>query len=349
MLLRAAALAGTRITHVPSILLSRRDPARRHGTKSRHRAAARRHLGALTHEACTVRAANGVLRIVYPLPKAPPLASIIIPTRDRADLLRACVAGLLHRTAYPNLEILLLDNGSTECQALALLDELARDRRVRVLPQPGPFDWSALNNVGVEQMNGDVAILLNNDTEVIEPDWLREMVSQAIRPEIGIVGAKLLYADRSVQHAGVVLGPAGRATHMWRHAPGDAPGYLNQLVVARQATVVTGACLAIRRSVYQEVGGCEAGGLAVTWNDADLCLRVQAIGLRVLWTPYARLLHVEQATRGTDDTPDNQARFARERAWMRARWNDAIDADRFHNPNLIPDEGRPQPHLRVVW
>ena len=198
-------------------------------------------------------------------------------------------------------------------------------------------------------MAGEVAVLLNNDTEVIEPGWLREMVSQAIRPEVGVVGAKLLYRDRTVQHAGVVLGPAGRATHMWRHAEGEARGYLDQLVVTRQVTVVTGACLAIRREVYRGVGGCEADNLAVTWNDSDLCLRVRAIGLRVIWTPYARLLHVEQASRGTDDTRENQERFARERAWMRARWNGAIDADSFHPPDIIPDEGRPAPYLRVHW
>ena len=272
-----------------------------------------------------------------------------MPTRDRADLLQNCIGGLLQRTAYPKLEVVILDNGSTDSQAVALLHDLAQDRRVRVLSQPGPFNWSALNNYGVSQMRGEVAVLLNNDTEVIEADWLRELVTQAIRPEIGIVGAKLLYADRTVQHAGVVLGPAGRATHMWRHARGDSRGYLDQLIVTRQATVVTGACLAIRREVYRAAGGCEADRLAVTWNDSDLCLRVRALGLRVLWTPYAQLLHLEQATRGTDDTADNQERFARERDWMRARWNGAIDADPFHNPNLIPDEGRPQPHLRVIW
>ncbi|RYF22128.1 MAG: glycosyltransferase [Oxalobacteraceae bacterium] len=349
MLLRISAIAGTRIAHVPSILLSRRDPVRPGGITSRHGTAARRHLAALGQSGCTVQVSNNVLRVIYPLPKTPPLASIIIPTRDRADLLRTCVTGLFNRTAYPDVEVVLLDNGSTEPEAVALLNELAQDRRVRILAQPGPFNWSALNNAGVEHMRGEVAILLNNDTEVIEPDWLREMVSHAIRPEVGIVGAKLLYADRSVQHAGVVLGPAGRATHMWRHAPGDAPGYLNQLITTRQVTVVTGACLAIRRTVYDAIGGCDASNLAVTWNDSDLCLRARAHGLRVLWTPHARLLHLEQATRGTDDTPDNQDRFARERAWMRARWNGAIDADPFHNPNIIPDEAQPQPHLRVAW
>lgn len=349
LLLRAAAAPGTRISHLPSVLLSRRDPVQPHGTHPVHQAAAHRHLAEAGHGGCTVQGENGVLRVVYPVPKTAPVVSLIIPTRDRADLMKSCMAGLLQRTRYPAMEILVIDNGSADPEALGVLRHVSQDRRVRVLPHPGPFNWSALNNFGVGAMSGDVAVLLNNDTEVIEPDWLRELVSQALRPEVGIVGAKLLYPDRTVQHAGVVLGPAGRATHMWRHAPGDARGYLDQLIIARQVTVVTGACLAIRREVYQEVGGCEADSLAVTWNDSDLCLKVRAAGLRVIWTPYARLLHLEQATRGTDDNPENQVRFAAERDWMRARWNGAIDADPFRNSNIIPDESQPEPYMRVHW
>lgn len=350
LLLRASAGPATRITHLPSLLLSRRDRARAtpHGTHRAHRMAARRYLGMVGHGDCTVRSENGTLRVIYPLPKAPPLTSVIVPTRDRADLMRTCMDGLLQRTEYPDMEVVIVDNGSVEPDAMALLQDLSRDRRVRVLTQPGPFNWSALNNLGVDRMRGEVAVLLNNDTEVIDPGWLRELVSQAIRPEVGVVGAKLLYVDRTVQHAGVVFGPAGRATHMWRHAPGDARGYLDQLISTRQVTVVTGACLAIRREVYLAAGGCDAENLPVTWNDSDLCLRVRSRGLRTIWTPHARLLHLEQATRGTDETPERQQRFARERAWMRARWNGAIDADPFLNPNILPSEAEPRPHLRVA-
>ena len=209
---------------------------------------------------------------------------------------------------------------------------------MRVLPQPGPFNWSALNNAGVDFMQGQVVVLLNNDTDVLEPGWLRELVSQAMRPEVGVVGAKLLYGDGRVQHAGVVLGPTGRSGHMWRYMPGDARGYLDQLVATRRVTAMTGACLAMRRDIYLAAGGCDAEGLPITWNDVDLCLRIRALGLQAIWTPYARMLHLEQATRGTDDTPENHIRFLREQAWMRARWGDAIDHDPFWSPNLLPSE-----------
>jgi GT2 family glycosyltransferase len=348
LLLRAAAaIPPARIAHIPAVLLSRRGPLPPHGTAPTHQRAARRILRAGGHHGGCVREERGTLRVVYPLPRMPPRASIIIPTRDRAELLRICMDGLLRRTDYPALEVVIVDNGSTAPEALALLHDLARDQRVRVLPQPGPFNWSALNNAGVGQMRGEVAVLLNNDIDVLDSGWLRELVSQALRPEVGIVGAKLLYPDRSVQHAGVVLGPAGRATHMWRHAAEEARGYLDQLIVTRQATSMTGACLALRREVYIAAGGCDAEYLPITWNDTDLCLRIQALGLRAIWTPHACLLHLEQASRGSDDTPERQQRFVRERAWMRARWNGLLDADPFLSPHLIPSEADPEPRLAV--
>ncbi len=310
-LLRAAALTEpARIAHLPEVLLSRR------GSEAAVRPA----------------------RIIYALPNPPPRLSVIIPTRDRADLLRACTAGLLHRTDYPDLELVIVDNGSAQPEAVRLLSELDADRRVRVLAQPGPFNWSALNNAGVAAMQGEVAVLLNNDIEVIEPGWLREMAAQAIRPEVGAVGAKLLYPDGRVQHAGVVLGPHGRGTHVWRFSAAEAPGYLDQLRVLRRVTAVTGACLAIRRVTYQQAGGCDEA-LPVTWNDVDLCLRVRRLGLQVVWTPYARLIHREQASRGSDDTPERQASFRAAEAIMRTRWGDALDRDPFWSPHLRPAEG----------
>jgi GT2 family glycosyltransferase len=248
------------------------------------------------------------------------------------------MGGLMQRTDYAALELLIVDNGSTEPAALRLLDDLAHDGRVRVLARPGPFNWSALNNAGVAAMRGEVALLLNNDIEVIEPGWLQELVAHAIRPEVGAVGAKLLYPDGRVQHAGVALGPDGRGTHVWRFSPAEAPGYLDQLRVVRQVSAVTGACLAVRRAIYQQAGGCDEA-LPITWNDVDLCLRVKALGLQVVWTPHARLLHREQATRGTDDKPERQALFRQAQDVMRARWGEAIDKDPFWSSNLRPGEG----------
>lgn len=337
LLAAAAATDEARIVHVPRVALSRREgPGASPGGPAAVAAAAR-FLRAKGQDgsACLE---DGLVRVEYPLPDPPPLVSIIVPTKNRADLLRRCVEGVLARTDYPALEVVIVDNGSTELAAVRLLRRLARDRRVRVVPRPGAFNWSALNNAGVDAMRGTVAVLLNNDTDVLDSGWLREMVSQAMRPEVGAVGAKLLYGNGAIQHAGVVLGPDGRGIHAWRFLPGGIRGYEDQLAITRRVSAVTGACLAIRRDVYRAAGGCDAEHLPVTWNDVDLCLRVRALGLHTVWTPHARLLHLEQASRGTDDTPENQVRFRREQAWMRHRWGDAISRDPFWNPNLLPCE-----------
>jgi GT2 family glycosyltransferase len=318
---------------------------------SRRRTAQRHLLGSGSPDGRVVidERQNGpaLLRVVHSLSDAPKV-SVIVPTRDRADLMRMCADGVLHRTDYPNIELLVIDNDSAQPDAVALLADLASDLRVRVLAAPGPFNWSALNNAGVEAARGEVVVLLNNDIDVIDPGWLREIASQAMRYEVGVVGAKLLYPDGGIQHAGVALGPAGRATHVWRHSPGDAPGYLDTLAVVRQVTAMTGACLALRRAVYLAAGGC-AEELSVTWNDVDLCLRVRALGLRAIWTPHARLLHLEQASRGTDEIPERQERYRRERDWMRARWGTALDDDAFFSPHLrrSEDPRETEPRLAV--
>ncbi len=343
LLLAAAALTrAERIVHVPALWLSRTAPA-----GPAPAAAAIAFLAATGEPGCTVSSEQGRLRVHHPLPEPPPGASIIIATRNRAGLLERCMDGLLNRTDYPALEVIIVDNGSDEPDALALLERLGREARVRVVRQPGPFNWAALNNAGVAQMTGQVAVLLNNDTEVLDPGWLREMVAQAMRPGVGAVGAKLLYPDRTIQHAGVVLDTRGHALHMWRRRGAAEPGHDDTLVVTREVTAVTGACLAIRREVYEAIGGCDAENLPVTWNDVDLCLRVREHGLRVIWTPHACLLHMEQASRGSDDTPENDARFRREQAWMRRRWQGALTADPFLNPNLLYSET--EVRLAVDW
>ena len=338
VLLRAAAATTPgRIVHVPALLLSRRRPA-----PCPDPGQVRRHLDATDQPNCRVEAHAGVLRILRPLPEPPPRVSVVVATRDRAELLAACLDGLLHRTDYPDLEVVVIDNGSSASDALAILSRARADPRVRVLGRPGPFNWAALNNDGVRGSTGAVVVLLNNDTEVIEPGWLRELVSQAVRPDVGAVGAKLLYPDHTIQHAGVLLDGKDHALHSWRGMDGEAPGYQHSLVVVRDVVAVTGACLAMRRDVFDAVGGCDAANLPVTWNDVDLCLRVRERGLRVLWTPHARLLHHEQATRGSDATSENDRRFRREQAYMRHRWRETLRIDPFENGLLVRDEGAPR-------
>ena len=268
------------------------------------------------------------------LPQPAPPVSVIIPVRDRAALLERCLEGLLTQTGYPNLEVLVVDNGSVEGETLHLLQRARHDERVRVRAQPGPFNWSALNNAGAQAASGDLLLLLNNDVEVIAPDWLAAMAGHAMRPEIGIVGARLVFPAGGLQHGGVLLGPHGQAVHAMTHAAEGEAGYLGQVALPRDLSAVTGACLAIRRAVFEEVGGLEAESLRVGWSDIDLCLRVRRAGYRVLWLPDAVLVHHEMATRGRDAALAQQARHEIERAALRRRFPAETDRDPFLNPNL---------------
>jgi O-antigen biosynthesis protein len=262
---------------------------------------------------------------------------VIVPTRDHPELLAQCAAGVLNRTDYRNLELLIVDNGSIEPAMRTLLDHLVcEDNRVRVLHYPGPFNYSALNNAAAREAKGEILVLLNNDIDVIDSGWLRELVSQAIRPDVGIVGSKLLYANEQVQHAGIVLGPEGYTTHLYRFASKNEPGYLGQLALPRTLSAVTGACVAIRREVYFEVGGLDEVNLPVTFNDIDLCLKLGEYGYRVVWTPYAELFHLECASRGLDNSRETQKRFLEEWMHVRRLWGSLLEsADPYHNPNVL--------------
>ena len=274
------------------------------------------------------------------LPATVPLVSVIIPTRNGAHLLERCVSGLLDKTDYPAIELLVVDNGSTEADALALLQRLSGDARIRVLHDASPFNWSALNNLAAKQATGEVLLLLNNDISVVQPGWLRSMVGHAMRPDVGVVGARLLFPNGRLQHGGVLLGPRGAAVHALTGAADDAAGYLAQVMLLRDLSAVTGACLAIRRALFDELGGLEQDHLRVAWSDIDLCLRAREAGYRVLWDPDATLVHHEMATRGQDVSLPQQARHEVERAYMRRRWPDAIDRDPFLNPALRADPDR---------
>ncbi|GGF72879.1 hypothetical protein GCM10007301_35870 [Azorhizobium oxalatiphilum] len=273
-------------------------------------------------------------RIVRPLPAIVPKVSVIVPTRDRADLLAVCARGVLETTRYPDLELIIVDHQSREAATLRLFDELRRDRRVRIIPFVGEFNFSAINNFAMSQSQGDVIALLNNDIEITHPDWLEEMVPLAMRPDTGAVGAKLYYPDGTIQHAGVVAGLGGPAGHAFAFAPGDTLGDHGRAVLTRTVSAVTAACLVIRREAYQGVGGFNAEELPVAFNDIDLCFRLQRAGYRNVWTPFAELVHHESASRGKEETPEQKARFARDEAYMQACWGDLIRNDPFYNPNL---------------
>ena len=324
-----------RVSHVPAVLCHRAvEPA---WNPEAARDLARAHLARTGTPQARVSPAPLVpqwSRIERPLPSPQPLVSVIVPTRDGAGLLKACAEGLLAWTDYDNIELLIVDNGSEEPATFALFETLLADPRVRILPQPGPFNFSALNNRAAEQARGEVLLLLNNDTEVIEPGWLAEMVSHALRPEVGAVGAKLIYANGRIQHAGVVLGRGTEITHQLRLAERTDPGPDGELALTRTVAAVTGACLAVRRSVFVEAGGLDEVNLAVGFNDIDLCLRIAALGYRNVWTPFACLFHLESVSRGHDEAPEKRERMMRELNWMTATWGPALAHDRHHNTNL---------------
>ena len=324
-----------RVSHVPAVLCHRAvEPA---WNPEAARDLARAHLARTGTPQARVSPAPLVpqwSRIERPLPSPQPLVSVIVPTRDGAGLLKACAEGLLAWTDYDNIELLIVDNGSEEPATFALFETLLADPRVRILPQPGPFNFSALNNRAAEQARGEVLLLLNNDTEVIEPGWPAEMVSHALRPEVGAVGAKLIYANGRIQHAGVVLGRGTEITHQLRLAERTDPGPDGELALTRTVAAVTGACLAVRRSVFVEAGGLDEVNLAVGFNDIDLCLRIAALGYRNVWTPFACLFHLESVSRGHDEAPEKRERMMRELNWMTATWGPALAHDRHHNTNL---------------
>ena len=285
-------------------------------------------------------------RVHYPVPTPAPRVSLIIPTRNRLEFLQPCVESLLAKTTYPNFELLIVDNDSDDPATLAYLraldrgtglptrDSAATSPRVRVIHSPGEFNYSALNNFAVGHTDAPIIGLLNNDLEVINADWLDEMVSHALRPEIGCVGAKLYYPDDRIQHAGVILGIGGVAAHAWQTHPRGAAGQAHRNLLQQNLSAVTAACLVIRRELYLQVGGLNADQLKVAFNDVDFCLKVRAAGFHNLWTPYAELYHHESASRGKEDTLEKRDRFRSEVEYMRATWGDLLDADPAYNPNL---------------
>ncbi|MBS1189596.1 MAG: glycosyltransferase [Rhodocyclaceae bacterium] len=282
----------------------------------------------------------GTIRVLYPLP-ATPRVSVIIPTRDQFALLERCVDTLLSQTKYPDFEVLIVDNGSRDPTACAYLEGIARlgDPRIRVIAYDLPFNFSAMNNLAAREATGSLLLLLNNDTAVLHEDWLDEMVSLALQPAVGAVGARLLHPDGTIQHAGVVLGLAGPAEHPFIGWPNDRPSVLHRTHASQQFSAVTAACMLISKELYMSVGGMDEDNFKVSYNDVDLCLKVKARGKRILWTPYATLLHEGSATQRQGEqaappSPEKLARFATEQEAMYRRWLPHLTRDPAHNPNL---------------
>jgi len=273
------------------------------------------------------------LQVRYAL-DSEPLVSIIVPTRDQKDLLSRCVDGILKRTQYGKLELLIVDNRSQEGATQAYLEQIAADPRVRVLRYDQPFNFSLINNWAATQASGEILLFLNNDTEVIGPQWLRHMVANACRSEVGAVGAKLLYPSGRVQHGGVILGMSGVGGHFHLGRRQHDPGYFGRALLQQNLSAVTAACLAMRRKVLDEVGGFNGHDLRVAFNDVDLCLRIRQRGYLIVWTPLAELYHHESVSRGSDLLPVRHREFLQENEYMRSKWGSMLDRDPYFNPNL---------------
>jgi O-antigen biosynthesis protein len=336
-------VAPAMIRHVPYVLVHRRSPtveaAKKPGFAISARHALQDHLDRLGIRAMVEASRSGnYFRVRRMLPAAPPRVSIIIPTRDHVDFLRGSVESILRQTNYPNYEIVIIDNRSVDSGTLSYLARLAERPDTRVLRFDHPFNFSAINNFAAEQCNSPMLAFLNNDLLVINDDWLTEMVSQAIRPEVGAVGAMLYYPDDVIQHAGIIIGFGGVAVNCYNGRKRGSTGYFCRAELLQNYSAVTAACLLTRAEVFAEVGGFNENHLPVAFNDVDYCLRLRERGYLVTWTPYAELYHLESVSRGDDMSPSKIDRFRRDQAYMAERWAHVLSNDPYYSPNLSLDE-----------
>jgi GT2 family glycosyltransferase len=263
-----------------------------------------------------------------------PLVSLVIPTKNGQALVKACIDSILQKTTYENYEILLIDNNSDDPDAIQYFQELNEHPKIRLLAYPFEFNYSAINNFAVSNAQGSIIGLVNNDIEVISPNWLSLMLGQVIRPDIGCVGAKLLYADGRVQHAGVVLGYGGGAGHAHKYFPRHHFGYMNRLGATGNYSAVTAACLMVKKEDYLAVNGLDEVAFRVAFNDVDFCLKIVGLGRRNIYCAEAELFHHESVSRGFEDTDEKRARFDSELSALRENWADYIQCDPAYNPNL---------------
>lgn len=276
----------------------------------------------------------GTTEVHWSLPEPRPTVSVIVATRDRVELLRTCVEGVLQQTDYSELELIIADNGSVEPETLAYMDEVAKDPRVQIVRWPHPFNYSAINNFAATHARGEFLCLLNNDIEIIDPDWLTEMMREACQQGIGAVGARLLYPDHTIQHAGVAIGIGNAAGHAHRGQSKANPGYFAQTHIARGATAVTAACLLVRKEHFDAVAGLDEKQLAVAYNDVDFCLKLRERGLSNIYTPLATLIHHESKSRGLDFAPEHLERYLKELSVFQERWNATQIIDPWHHRHL---------------
>lgn len=274
----------------------------------------------------------GFYRVKYPV-KGKPLVSILIPNKDQVDTLDKCLRSIEERTDYDNYEIIIIENNSTEQKTFDYYNQICNDK-IRVVYWKKEFNYSAINNFGVDQAKGEYLLLLNNDMEVISRDWMSELLGHCQRPEVGAVGARLYYPDDTVQHAGIIIGIGGVAGSVFVGMKRGYTGYMHRAAIQQDLSAVTAACMMIKRSVFEEAGRLEEQ-LKVAFNDVDLCLKIRKNGYLIVYDPYVELYHYESKTRGAEDTKEKVRRFQSEIEYMRCHWIDILkNGDPAYNPNL---------------
>lgn len=295
-------------------------------------------LGYRNFEIESTRAFATIFRIKYELTSRP-LVSIIIPNKDHVDDLSRCVESIINLSTYDNYEIVIVENNSETAEIRTYYEEISRHPRVQVVEYKGNFNYSKINNFGVQYAKGEYLLLLNNDTEVINPDWMEELLMYAMRKDVGVVGAKLYYPDKTIQHAGIVIGLGAHRTagHTHYRIPEANVGYMGRLCYAQDVTAVTGACMMVSKALYEELGGLDES-FTVALNDVDFCLRVREKGLLNIFTPFAELYHYESKSRGSDKKDERALRYQQESDRFRVKWADALaKGDPYYNPNFSLD------------
>lgn len=295
-------------------------------------------LGYRNFEIESTRAFATIFRIKYELTSRP-LVSIIIPNKDHVDDLSRCVESIINLSTYDNYEIVIVENNSETAEIRTYYEEISRHPRVQVVEYKGDFNYSKINNFGVQYAKGEYLLLLNNDTEVITPDWMEELLMYAMRKDVGVVGAKLYYPDKTIQHAGIVIGLGAHRTagHTHYRIPEANVGYMGRLCYAQDVTAVTGACMMVSKALYEELGGLDES-FTVALNDVDFCLRVREKGFLNIFTPFAELYHYESKSRGSDKKDERALRYQQESDRFRVKWADALEkGDPYYNPNFSLD------------
>lgn len=336
-------IAGARhVHHIPEILYHWRtheastadNPASKMYAFEAGRRAVEAHLASVGQKgSVSMKKDLGFYRVTYPV-SGRPLVSILIPNKDQKESLELCIRSIRRKTTYENYEIVIVENNSAGREIFDYYEELKQDPKIKVVTWEREFNYSAINNYAVQHAGGELLLFLNNDVEILSENWMEELIGHCQRPEVGITGVKLYYPDGTIQHAGTVIGIGGIAGHMFVNMPGSRTGYMHKASIQMDYSAVTAACMMMKRSVFEEVGGFEEA-LSVAFNDVDLCLRTCRAGYLVVYNPYVELRHYESKSRGAEDSEEKARRFQSEIEFMRSRWEELLkQGDPYYNKNL---------------